>query len=592
MAANSALIVSDLDFDTIRGNLVKFLQSQVQFKDYDFEGSNVSVLLDILSYNTHVNNFYTNMAISEMFLDSSQIRDSVVSRAKELNYMPRSNRSAVAYIDVKISPNDSPATITIPRGTGFTSRIDSTLYTFTTADPIIVSAADGYVASNIPIYEGTYVTESLLVNGNISNQKFIISNPNIDTSSIQLTVQNSSTDTTNSEFIQAISLLGFNSESKIFFIQAADKNRYEIVFGTGVIGVSPVNGNIINVSYRISKGSAPNAAGNFTSAASITGYSTSLITVTTNQLAYGGAEQETISSIKFNAPRHYQTQDRAITLDDYRTILLAEYPDIRAINVYGGEKVYPPQYGTVFISVDLMSYSGVPDILKTSIKAFINTKMPISIEPVIISADYTYVDIIATASYNLNTSAKTENDIKNIIVEAIQAFNLEYLDDYNKTMRYSKLASTIDNSDLSIVTSNLDIRLIKKISPTLNTAQLFNLAYQNPVKEGTLISGTFTYEGIISYLKDTGNSEIAIVSSKDDLTTSLGVSEIILKHNVGTINYDTGIASINIPALDDYIGDSIKIYIASSTNDFAVKNNTVILIDNADINVTVSATRV
>jgi hypothetical protein len=213
--------------------------------------------------------------------------------------------------------------------------------------------------------------------------------------------------------------------------------------------------------------------------------------------------------------------------------------------------------------------------------------MPISIEPVIISADYTYVDIIATASYNLNTSAKTENDIKNIIVQAIQAFNLEYLDDYNKTMRYSKLASTIDNSDSSIVTSNLDIRLIKKISPNLNTGQIFNLAYQNPVKAGTFISGTFTYGGIISYLKDIGNTEIAIVA-----TTGLGDTEVVVKHNVGSINYDTGIAYINVPALDNYIGDSIKVYVEASTNDFSVKNNTLILIDNADINVTVSATRV
>jgi hypothetical protein len=299
-----------------------------------------------------------------------------------------------------------------------------------------------------------------------------------------------------------------------------------------------------------------------------------------------------VSSIKFNAPRHYQTQERAITLDDYRTILLAEYPDIRAINVYGGETVYPPQYGSVFISVDLTSYVGVPEVLKNSITSFISSKMPISIEPIVISPDYTYVDSTITASYNLNASSKNENDIKNSIIQSVQAFNTEYLNDYNKTMRYSKLAAVIDGADPSIVTSDLVTRMIKKISPTVGSEQLFTLDYQNAVKEGTLISETFTYGGVLSYLRDTGNTEIAIVTSRDDLTASLGVTEVVLKHNVGIIDYNTGLASINVPALDAYTGDSIKVYISSSTNDFAVKNNTVILIDNADINVTVSATRV
>ena len=592
MAANSALVVSDLDFETIRSNLVTFLSSQTRFKDYDFNGSNLGVLLDVLSYNTHMNNFYTNMAISEMFLDSAQIRDSVVSRAKELNYTPRSARSAVAYIDIAIAPNDAPSTITIPRGATFTTRIDNNIYTFTTADPIVVTLSDGYTARDVAIYEGAYVSESFLVNTTISDQRFIINNPNVDTSSIKINIQNSSTDTTNSEFIQATSLLGYNSSSKIFFVQAADKSRYELVFGDGIIGVVPINGNVINVSYRVSKGTAPNGAGNFKASSSIDGYATSVITVTTNEIAYGGSEQETVSSIKFNAPRHYQTQERAITLDDYRTILLAEYPDIRAINVYGGETVYPPQYGSVFISVDLTSYVGVPEVLKNNITSFISSKMPISIEPIVISADYTYVDSTITASYNLNASSKNENDIKNSIIQTVQAFNTEYLNDYNKTMRYSKLAAVIDGADPSIVTSDLVTRMIKKISPTVGSEQLFTLDYQNSVKERTLISETFIYGGVLSYLRDTGNTEIAIVTSRDDLTASLGVTEVVLKHNVGIIDYNTGLASINVPALDAYTGDSIKVYISSSTNDFAVKNNTVILIDNADINVTVSATRV
>jgi hypothetical protein len=591
MTANSALVVSDLDFDTIRNNLVAFLSSQSQFKDYDFDGSNIGTLLDVLSYNTFMNNFYTNMAISEMFLDSAQIKDSVVSRAKELNYTARSYRSAVAYVDISISPNDNPGIIIIPAETAFTSRLDTTIYTFTTADPIILTSVDGYSTTNVPIYEGSYVTESFLVDNTISNQRFVLNNNNVDTSSININIQNSTTDTTNSTFIQATSLLGYNSQSKIFFVQAADNNRYEVVFGDGVAGAAPVNGNVINVSYRLSNGSSANKCSTFTPATSIAGYATNLITVSTVEVAYGGAEPESIAAIKYNAPRHYQTQERAVTIDDYRTILLAEYPDIRAINVYGGETLSPPQYGTVYISIDLYSYIGVPQVLMNNIMAFIKTKMPISIEPVIISADYTYVDVVASASYNLNTSSKTENDISAIIVQAIQNFNIDYLDDYNKTMRYSKLSAAIDGADPSILTSNLTTRIMKKISPILGAQQLFKLDFQNSVQSQTLISGSFTYGGVVSYLKDTGNNEIAIVTSRDDLTTSLGVAEVVLTHNVGTIDYDTGIASINLPALDAYNGDSIKVYVSSSTNDFSVMNNTVLLIEDSDINVTVTASR-
>lgn len=592
MTANSALVVSDLDFDTIRSNLVSFLSSQSRFKDYDFNGSNISVLLDVLAYNTHVNNFYTNMAISEMFLDSAQIRDSVVSRAKELNYTPRSMRSAVAYIDIAIAPNDSPSTITIPRGTVFTSRIQNNIYSFSTADPIIVTSADNYTAKNVAIYEGNYITESFLVDTSIENQRFVMNNSNIDTSSIYVTVQNSTTDTTSSEFIQSVSLLGHTSSSKIYFVQAADKSRYEIVFGDGIIGVAPKNNNVINVSYRSTKGSESNGAGSFTPASSIGGYSTNLITITTVQAAYGGAEAETLSSIKFNAPRHYQTQERAVTLDDYRTILLAQYPDIRAINVYGGESVYPPQYGKVFISIDLSSYDGIPNVLKESIQSFIKDKMPISIESVIEAADYTYVVVDVTALYNLNTSVKTENDIKNIIVQAVKDFNTQYLNDYNKTMRYSRLASAVDTSDPSIVSSNLKTRIMKKISPFLNTEQLFTLDYQNSIVEKSLKSDTFTYNGILSYLTDVGSGSISIVTSTDDLTSTSGKKEIVIKSGIGTIDYTTGIASITVPGLDSYSGSAIKIYASTVANDFSVKNNTVLLIENDDISATVTATRV
>jgi len=584
MTSNSALVVSDLDFNSIRSNLSSYLKSQVQFKDYDFGGSNISVLLDILSYNTHMNNFYTNMAISESFLDSAQIRDSVVSRAKELNYTPRSYQSAVAYIDIQISPTTAPATITIPKGTAFNSRIDNAIYTFTTDQPYIATASDNYIASNVAIYEGIYITENFSANSTIENQRFILNTTNIDTSSLYITVQNSSTDTTNSEFIQATSLLGYNSTSKIFFVQAADKLRYEIVFGDGNVGVAPINGNVINVSYRISKGIGPNGSSTFVPSSTISGYATSLITVTTKLVAYGGSEQENIASIKFNAPRHYQTQERAVTVNDYKTILFLKYPDIKSINVYGGEQLDPPQYGKVYLAIDFKEFDGIPQLVGDAITEFIKTKAPISIIPIIVNADYTYIDVTILVDYNLNATTKNVGEIESIVKNAVSTFNTTYLDDFSTIFRYSKLLAAIDESDSSITSINVITRIIKKIAPVLDTAIVYIIDYQNPIVENTLISTYFTYNNNTCYLVDNGAGAIAIATKIN------GIEQVIV-YNIGIINYITGKISINFPAIQAYSGTAINIYVQSVKSDFSSVKNTILSILPEDVSVTATPIR-
>ena len=582
--ANSSLSVADLDFQGIRSGLVTFLKGQPQFKDYDFDGSNISVLLDVLSYNTYLNNFYTNMAISEMFLDSAQIRDSVVSRAKELNYMPRSTKSAVAYIDIQITPGSSPAFITIPKGTSFNARMDSDILTFTTAEAITVSAADLYKAANVAIYEGSYVVEKFTVNTAQLNQRYILSNPTVDTSSISVRVVNSSSDSSNTEYTQATSLLGLGSDSTVFFVQPADKNKYEVVFGDGVTGKGLLNGNIIEVTYRTSKGTKANGAGNFKAGSTIDGYSTANITVTTNVTAYGGAEPESIDSIKFNAPRHYQTQERAVTNADYETIIRAAYPGVRSISVYGGEKLSPPQYGKVFIAVDFTDFNGVPSVVQNDIESFMQDKVPISIDPMVVAADYTYINVIASVIYNQNATTQRATDIQASVIEAVRTFNETYLDSFNVTFRYSKLAATVDEADPSIISSNVQARAFKIISPEIGTALLSNLDYQFPLTAGSFTSDQFTYAGIISYLVDDSAGNINIVTSTN------GVQSNILT-NIGTINYTAGTVSINLPALDAYTGEGINLYALPTTNDFGVKNNTVLQIGTQEINVTVTATR-
>ncbi len=583
MSANSSLLVSSLDFATIKENLITFMKAQAQFKDYDFEGSNIAVLMDLLAYNTYLNNFYTNMAISESFLDSAQLRDSIVSRAKELNYTPRSYRSSTAAVTIQFTPGDSPASITIPKGTSFNARLDSNVYSFVTDSDVVVSSFNDY-STTLDIHEGYYITEIFQVDTSIDNQRFILNNINIDTDSLSIVVQTSNSDTTNSEFIRATTLLGQDNTSKIFFVQAADKERYEVVFGDGVIGVPIINGNIVKASYRAAKGEIPNGCTDFKPSSSIAGYSTSLITVTTITDAYGGAEPETIESIKFNAPRHYQTQDRAVTASDYRTIILEQFPDVRAINVYGGESVYPPDYGKVYISVDLNNFTGVPDIVKSDIISFLEDKMPISIEPKIIDADYLYLDINANISYNLNLTTKNSMDIESIVTSAITDFDDTYLNKFKTTFRYSKLASAIDSSDTSIVSTNLTAAMIRKISPLIGIQQSVSVDFQNTIKPYSVISSSFTYENVSAYLTDHELNEICIATKESGVET-------ILTHNIGTVDYDTGDIVLDLPAISAYGSSGIKIYATCGQNDISVINNTIIMIDPDDIEIFTTAIR-
>lgn len=581
MAANSALVVSSLDFDTIRSNLVTYMQSQSQFKDYNYLGSNLSQLIDLLAYNTYMNAFYTNMAISESFLDSAQIRDSVVSRAKELNYTPRSRRSDKALVNIQITPTDAPASVSIPKGSSFNTRIDNDIFTFSTDSDIVVTAADNYLASNVAIYEGVYVTEAFTVDNSITNQRFILNNTSIDTSSVTVNVQNSVTDTSNSNYVVATSLLGLTSSSNVFFIQAADKDRYEVIFGDNVTGNKPVNGNLISVTYRVSSGPLAAGATDFQSASSISGYP---VSVTTLAVGYGGASAESIESIKFSAPRHYETQERAIIPEDYKTILYSRYPDIRAINVYGGETVNPPRFGEVFISIDLNNFDGLQDSIINDIKSYLTTKMPITVEANVIPADYLYIDVAVDIIYNLNQSSKSSADIATLVASAIKAYNATYLNKFQVTFRYSRMASNIDDSDPSIVSSNITTRMIKKISPVTGVGATFALDYMNPIIENSLVSSQFTYSNTLAYMKDTGSGEIAILTDNNGST-------VTLVHKIGSIDYSTGLATVDLPGLQSYIGPAIKVYAEPVKHDFVVTKNTVMVINDEDISTNVTSIR-
>ena len=348
--ANTSIDLVGLDFNSIKTNLKTYLKNNTAFKDVDFEGSNISVLIDLLSYNTYLNSFYTNMVASEMFLDTAALRDSVVSHAKALNYTPRSFVSASANVTISISPTSSTNSVVIPKGTSFTSRVGSNTFTFTTNENLVLSNPNNNVfTSNLTIYEGSYLTDSFVMNYSNSSQRFVISNPTVDTSSISVTVIEDNGDN-NINYSKATSLIGMTSVSNNYFIEAAENQQYEIKFGDNVFGRKPKDGSVIVAEYRTSSGELPNGASTFSNDGNIDGHSN--VSVSTVSNASGGALNEPIESIRYNAPRAFQTQNRAVTASDYETILKSNFSDIQSISAYGGESLVPPQFGKVFISLN------------------------------------------------------------------------------------------------------------------------------------------------------------------------------------------------------------------------------------------------
>ena len=590
MASNSALFVSGQDFSSIKASFISYLQSQSAFKDYNFEGSNINVLLDVLAYNTWQNSFMTNMAISEMFLDSCQTYDSAVSHAKELNYLPRSYKSAEAIVDLTIVPSadafgNYPAQIILPAGTSFVTSVDNKVYNFSIPSALIITSNGTYTATGVSLFEGNLVTEKFVVTGNTS-QRFVLSNASVDTDSITVTVQDSSSSTTSTQYTYASSLLGVVANSAVYFLQGAQNGQYEVLFGDGVFGATPINGNIVNVTYRASSGTGPNGANSFKPTGTyLGGYSNYYINVTAP--ASGGDVAETIDSIKFRAPRHYQTQERAVTIDDYKNILMENYSEIRAIHVYGGETLSPPQYGKVIIAVDLKNVNGLPSTKATEFTSFIKSKMLLSIVPVFVSPDYTYVGVTTSIKYNINDTTSSTSDISSAVYNTITNFNYDNLDDFNTTMRYSKLAAAIDNTDTSIVGTNTQLTMIKKFVPTLNTNSSFAVSFQNPVVPGTIDSTSFTYgtNGITCYLADDSGGNL-------DVITITNGNNVIVTNNIGTIDYTTGDVTITNLNVSAYVGSGIKLYGTSVNQDFTSYNNTIIEILTEDVIVNVTSVRV
>lgn len=582
MTANTYLQVSELDFDDIKTNLKTYLKSQQQFRDFDFEGSAMNVLLDILAFNTHYNAFYLNMLGNEMFLDTAQQRDSVVSRAKELGYLTRSSQGPTANVTVSFTGiANSVAQFTLPKNSKFSTIIDDVTYTFVTTKAHNVVNSSNTFSRSVLIKQGIPLTHRFTVS-DASSDRFIIPNPNVDTSSIIVNVQESLSDTTTTEFTLATDINEVTSTSTVYYLEEVADKKYEVVFSKGVLGKTLKNGNIVIIDYLVNAADATNGANTFTVDTITIDPSYTSVSVTTNVAARGGRIQETEESIKFNAPRSYQTQNRAVVKNDFERIVLSENSDIQSVIAFGGEEAEPKVFGKVYIAIKPFGEEIATQNKKNDIKASIASRTSLSIDPIIIDPTYTYIIPTITTHYNKTTTAISEGEIQTAILSEIANYASNNLERFGKRLRYSRFVRALDNVTTgSILNNEAIIKLQSRITPTPNTATKYTINFNNKIRPGTLTSTGFTYSGFDAFIRDDSNGIVDIYRFND-------AKQIVnIVASAGTIDYTTGTVIINNFAPSAYIGIELKITVTPDVYDIVPVREQILLMNSNDATVTV-----
>ena len=587
------LEISQLDFDGIKDNLKTFLSQQDEFTDYDFEGSGMNILLDVLAYNTHYLGFNANMLANEMYLDSADQRSSVVSLAKQVGYTPRSASSARATINVLMN-NATGSTVTMSRGTKFTTTVDDTNYSFVNNADVSISPQDGvYQFSDLEIYEGTYLNYKYTANTSDKDQRFIIPNNNVDTTTLTVKVQESSSDSTTNTYKLAEGITNIDSTSKVYFLQEVENGRFEIYFGDGVLGEAIADGNIIILDYITCNRDEPNGATSFTLSGTINGFAD--VTITTQGVAAGGDAPETIKSIKYNAPRDYTAQDRAVTADDYKVLVKSLYANAQSVQVYGGEDAAVPDYGKVYISIKAKSGSNLTEITKVSLVRSLKSFAVASVTPVIIDPETTFITLTTTFKYDSSATTKDISTIETNVIDAISSYNTDTLEDFTGMFRYSAVGKVIDDADTSILSNITKVKMYKFITPTLNSGLKYTLSFNNALfnphsghnaSGGGIISSTgFKINNDSSlnehFLDDDGAGNIRVYYLS-------GTTRIYTSSTYGTIDYTTGeviLTSSHVTSISNVDGAAstrIRVFATPSSNDIIPVRNQVLEIDTAN----------
>ncbi len=572
--ANTKLRVTELDFDLIKSNLKNFLKAQTEFKDYDFEGSGMSILLDTLAYNTHYLGFNANMLANEMFLDSATLRSSIVSHAKTLGYEVSSCRAPKATINISLTTTDS--TKTMPAGTAFNTTVDGTSYQFVTTSDVTGSNSGNAVNfDSTEIYEGTYVTTKYTVDSSNVEQRFLLADNRADTTTLTVKVQNSSSDSTSVTYTRATDISQLTSTSTVYYLQEVEVGKFEVYFGDGVVSKALTDGNIVVLSYVVTNKSEANGASSFSNSAAIDGVTS--ITTTLVAAASGGAESESLTSIKLNAPLDYASQGRAVTTEDYKVYVRKLFANTQAVSVWGGEDGSydtstgvsdTPEYGKVFISVKSTTGLSLSDTQKTQLVTDLKKYKVSSVTPVIVDAETTFLILGVSFAYDSNSTTETKGGLESLINDTITSYNNNDLKNFDNPFRHSKLTGQIDDADDSILNNTVTVTLAKFITPSLSSQSSFIVNFANALfnphsghnaDAGGIIASTGFYLGGTTehFFDDDGAGNLRIYSL-------VAGARVYFDTAAGTIDYAKGTITINpltitaISNVDDETSVSIR----------------------------------
>jgi len=596
------LNISDLDFNSIKSNFIEYMESQEEFNDYDFEGSALNTLMDLLAYNTYQNSFYLNMVANEMFLDTSTTREATVSIAKQLGYVPNSINASSAIVNINVSipytGNDTVEVISIPRYTKFTATQNNISYDFLTKD---VYSSSSYIDNNnirtftlenIILIEGTLYEFNYIVNINENEQRFIIPATNVDTDHLLITVATSYANP-NEIFTYTMtdSVTGLSGEDLVYFLQEVEEGKFEIYFGDGVLGKKLINGNLIMIKYIVTNGSVANSIGSIDSELNPSfllnetipygNSSTGDSVVSVVSPASGGtSESESIDSIKFKAPKVYERQERAVIVDDFVSIIQEKFDNISAIKIWGGEDNIPAFYGKVFICIKPADGLKLTDSEKSGIKSIIQKYRIVTISPEIVDPEFIYMGINSFVRYNSNLTVKSAGTLQTEVANDIKIFGVEQLGKFDVDFRFSTFTSMIDDVDDSIVSNSTSITLKKKVYPLFTgTKQTFSMSYFNAIQPGSLISSTFTvYGSPYTYHVADDYNGVAVLMQED----------VVVNTNIGDINYGSGTVSLNPLNIEESeLGDNVSFVVIPLGSDVKGFNDQVLLIEEEDILITV-----
>lgn len=582
--AQRKIDVSTLDFDQIRQSLKDHLKGQSEFKDYDFEGSGMSVLIDLLAQNTYQNAFYNNMIVNESFIDTAIRRENLTSKAKMVGYTPRSAKSAKAILEVKIVPSDNPSSITIFKGAKFTTKIDGSTYTFITEDDTIVfkNPDDEFVAQ-VNVAEG-YIIEYNYTHNRTGKRTYEILDPNIDTDTIEVDVRPDFNSTDIVPYLKASDLTAITPDTTQFFLEENTSGRYQIVFGDDVLGKNPEQDAGIKITGRICSANLPNGASVFSPQGYIahnTGNPTVKYTassVFTIQPAKDGQTRESIESIRFNAPKFYTRQNRNVTSSDYESFLIEKYSDLQAVSVWGGENNIPPIYGKCFVCAKPFDGYNLTIVRKLEIVEQLKKYNVLTIEPVIVDAAFTFIKPSIIVKYNPEVTTLGPDGLANKIAEKLITFERDNLGTFSRSFRSSRLLGVVDDSDASIVSSGMTMLIEKRFNPRINENVSYTVIANAQVYHpydgilGAISSSRFkcTLTNLWCQIVDDGFGNINLISMETGV-------EVMIKKNIGTIDYSNGILKFNGVIITDHEEDSISIFMKPKDIDYTPVRNMIVL---------------